>query len=237
MLPAAWVEGSVLLSCMNRFAYEYTSIDWSLRQCVEFTASKTNQNQIMPRWGDDKTLLFVTYYRSHECLWNTRSPLYKNNIALNNDYEALLNDMNDPSLTLKIIKTKIKNLRSVYHSEIKKINSSKRSGAGAEDVYKPPMSWFTEMVSFMADTDDYRETVASELISINLCNLYVEHISLAMVPPLLFRKVVHKRFLLPVPAERRDDYVLLACPKLDRSKAPPSEALPLVPMSTYDEKQ
>lgn len=119
----------------------------------------------MARWGDEKTLLFVTHYRSQECLWNTRSPLYKNNIARNNAYQALLNDMNDQSLTIKIIKTKIKNLRSVYHSEVKKINSSKRSGAGAKDVYKPPMSWFTEMASFMGDTDDYRETVESELVS------------------------------------------------------------------------
>lgn len=26
------------------------------------------------------------------------------------------------------------------------------------------MSWFTEMNSFMADTDDYRETVESDLV-------------------------------------------------------------------------
>lgn len=81
-------------------------------------------------WGDEKTLLFVTHYRSQECLWNTRSPLYKNNIARNNAYQALLNDMNDQSLTIKIIKTKIKNLRSVYHSEVKK--STVRSGPELE---------------------------------------------------------------------------------------------------------
>lgn len=52
----------------------------------------------------------------------------------------------------------------MYHAEVRKINNSKRSGAAAADVYKPPMSWFTEMKSFMADTDDYRETVESDLV-------------------------------------------------------------------------
>lgn len=52
----------------------------------------------------------------------------------------------------------------MYHAEVRKINNSKRSGASAADVYKPPMSWFTEMNSFMADTDDYRETVESDLV-------------------------------------------------------------------------
>ncbi|CAF4889930.1 unnamed protein product [Pieris macdunnoughi] len=118
----------------------------------------------MSRWKEEKTLLFVSHYRSYECLWKTHSHLYKNNIARNNAYEALLKDINDSSLTMKIIKTKIKNLRSVYHAEVRKINNSKRSGASAADVYKPAMSWFTEMNSFMADTDDYRETVESDLV-------------------------------------------------------------------------
>lgn len=80
----------------------------------------------MSRWGEEKTLVFVSHYRSYECLWNTHSPLYKNNIARNNAYESLLKDMNDSSLTMKIIKTKIKNLRSVYHAEVRK--STVRSG-------------------------------------------------------------------------------------------------------------
>ncbi|CAH2011629.1 unnamed protein product [Acanthoscelides obtectus] len=67
--------------------------------------------------------------------------------------------MNDPTLTVKIIKTKIKNLRSVYHSKVKKINSSKRSGSGAATVYSPSLTWFKEMHSFLGDTGDYRETI------------------------------------------------------------------------------
>lgn len=73
--------------------------------------------------------------------------------------------MNDPTLTVKIVKTKIKNLRSVYHSEVKKMNSSKRSGSGAATVYNPSMSWFKEMHSFIGDTGDYRETIDTELVS------------------------------------------------------------------------
>ncbi|XP_060806888.1 uncharacterized protein LOC106129784 [Amyelois transitella] len=118
----------------------------------------------MSRWGDEKTLKFVILYRNNECLWNPHIPQYKNNIARNNAYQDLLTNMDDSTLTVKIIKSKIKNLRSVYHSELKKIENSKRSGSGAATVYNPSMSWFHEMHSFLGDTGDYRDPISMELI-------------------------------------------------------------------------
>ncbi|GBP12704.1 hypothetical protein EVAR_10344_1 [Eumeta japonica] len=119
----------------------------------------------MSRWGDEKTLKFVNLYRNHECLWNPRIPQYKNNVDRNNAYQDLLTNMEDPSLTVKIIKTKIKNLRSVYHTELKKVENSKRSGSGAATVYKPSAAWFHEMNSFLGDTSEYRETTSTEMVS------------------------------------------------------------------------
>lgn len=113
----------------------------------------------MSRWGDEKTLKFVILYRNNECLWNPRIPQYKNNVERNNAYEDLLTNMEDPSLTVKIIKTKIKNLRSAYHAELKKVENSKRSGSGAATVYKPSAAWFDEMNSFLGDTSEYREPI------------------------------------------------------------------------------
>ncbi|CAH1977597.1 unnamed protein product [Acanthoscelides obtectus] len=113
----------------------------------------------MARWGDDKTLQFVILYRNHECLWNPKSSQYKNNILRNNAYEDMIMKMNDPTLSLKSLKTKIKNLRSVYHNELKKIEHSKRSGSGTAEVYNPSTSWFHEMHSFLGDTGDYRTSI------------------------------------------------------------------------------
>ncbi|KAL0818782.1 hypothetical protein ABMA28_008109 [Loxostege sticticalis] len=113
----------------------------------------------MSRWGDEKTLKFVILYRNNECLWNPRIPQYKNNVERNNAYEDLLTNMEDPSLTVKIIKTKIKNLRSAYHAVLKKVENSKRSSSGAATVYKASAAWFDEMNSFLGDTSEYREPI------------------------------------------------------------------------------
>lgn len=139
---------------------EHASIDQSLA-----AGARAQFRAKMSRWGDEKTLQFVILYRNNECLWNPRIPEYKNNIARNNAYQDILTNMDDPNLTLKIIKTKIKNLRSVYHSELKKIESSKRSGSGTDTVYNPSTSWFHEMHSFLGDTGEYREPISMELVS------------------------------------------------------------------------
>ncbi|CAG4976429.1 unnamed protein product [Colias eurytheme] len=115
----------------------------------------------MARWGDDKTLNFVINYRNHECLWNPRSPLYKNNIARNNAYADLLSTIDEPNFTLKMLKSKVKNLRSAYHAELKKVENSKRSGSGAATVYKPTICWFEEMHSFFKDSNEYRPTTST----------------------------------------------------------------------------
>ncbi|KAF5276778.1 hypothetical protein FQR65_LT16186 [Abscondita terminalis] len=119
----------------------------------------------MARWGDEKTLLFVMQYREYECLWNTSSPLYKNKIARDNAYKKLCSNMNDENLTIKFIKNKIKNLRTTYHQELKKIKDSMRSGAGSSDVYKPTIPWFKEMHSFLEDSTENRETMSTPMTS------------------------------------------------------------------------
>lgn len=119
-----------------------------------------NPAPTMARWGDDTTLKFVEQYRVHECLWNALNPHYKNNIKRNNAYLDLIANI-DSTLTIKTVKAKIKNLRTVYHSEVKEIENSKRSGSGAEDVYYPSIPWFIEMDAFLKDMREYRETIES----------------------------------------------------------------------------
>ncbi|CAG9793092.1 unnamed protein product [Diatraea saccharalis] len=48
-------------------------------------------------------------------------------------------------------------------SEFKKIESSKRSGSGASNVYKPTICWFEEMHSFLKDSNEYRPTTSTEV--------------------------------------------------------------------------
>nr|CAI5849122.1 unnamed protein product [Callosobruchus analis] len=73
------------------------------------------------RWSEETTLKFVEKYLEHECLWNIKSTHYKNKIMKESAYLDLENSMNLSGFGVKEIKMKIKNIRSTYSQELKKI--------------------------------------------------------------------------------------------------------------------
>ncbi|KAF5296251.1 hypothetical protein FQA39_LY12588 [Lamprigera yunnana] len=97
------------------------------------------------RWSEDTTTKFVEHYLKHECLWNIKSVAYKNKQIKNSAYEDLEKTMNISGFKEKEIKSKIKNLRSTYSQELKKIKDSKKSGAGTDTIYVPTIKWFKIM--------------------------------------------------------------------------------------------
>lgn len=58
----------------------------------------------------------------------------------------------------KEITTKIKNIRSQYLQEKKKIRSSTGTGSSAEDVYHPKLQWFNLLDSFLMASAEPRAT-------------------------------------------------------------------------------
>ena len=46
-------------------------------------------------------------------------------------------------------KRKIENLKDCYRNELNKINRSKKSGAGTDDIYTPKLVWFSKADSFL----------------------------------------------------------------------------------------
>ncbi|KAL4122795.1 hypothetical protein QTP88_015070 [Uroleucon formosanum] len=66
--------------------------------------------------------------------------------------------MNIPDFGIAEVKTKIKNLRSTYSQELKKIECSKKSGAGTDYLYIPQVKWFKEMEAFLQGTGNNRKT-------------------------------------------------------------------------------
>jgi hypothetical protein len=64
------------------------------------------------------------------------------------------------------VKSKIRNLRSTYCQEKKKIANSKRSGTGSEAVYTPNVKWFGELDSILNDVEQRRKAFD------NVCTFY-----------------------------------------------------------------
>ncbi|CAJ0946105.1 unnamed protein product [Ranitomeya imitator] len=77
-----------------------------------------------------------------------------------------------------IVRKKIQALRTVYKKELNKVEKSKKSGAGADDVYVPKL-WYFDLLAFTRDQEIPRpaQTVTS------LCALSAEESPDEHVPP------------------------------------------------------
>uniref|UniRef100_A0A2A4JNV3 MADF domain-containing protein n=1 Tax=Heliothis virescens TaxID=7102 RepID=A0A2A4JNV3_HELVI len=88
----------------------------------------------------------VGIYRDYECLWNINHHLYRDNEARQAAYKEILQRLDIKDLTIKDIPNKIKNLRSSYYQELKKIKRNERiSGT----PYQPTLVWFAALDEFL----------------------------------------------------------------------------------------
>lgn len=118
----------------------------------------------LTRWGSDTTTKLIDYYGEHENLWNPNSPLYKNNIYRIETYKKIIK-MLGVDMTVHDIRIKIKNLRSVYHVELRKIKNSKMTAQTEKDYYRPRLPWFEKMYSFLGDLTESGDNETNEMVS------------------------------------------------------------------------
>jgi len=87
------------------------------------------------RWTSEQNLKFMESYKDQTNLWNCLDPNYRNRNLRKASFEHIrtelcLTDTNE-------VTKKIKNLSSTYNQEVLKIEKSKKSGCGTDEVYKP----------------------------------------------------------------------------------------------------
>lgn len=104
---------------------------------------------------------FIKVYRSFPCLWKIACDEYSNPVIKANAYENLIELCKEvnPNANVDWVKHRIKNLRTVFRKEMKKIETSKKSGAGT-DVYKPTL-WYFNLLLFSADQELPRQSFSS----------------------------------------------------------------------------
>ncbi|XP_017054225.1 uncharacterized protein LOC108096831 [Drosophila ficusphila] len=113
------------------------------------------------RFSDERTVKFVELYGREPCLWNKRPYLRRARNAAYRRIQAGINTDIEPHetcLTIQGVKMKIKNLRTGYHQELKKI----RTIPG----YQPKTPWFGPLHGFLAeflDTNDVDTTTTPQL--------------------------------------------------------------------------
>lgn len=115
------------------------------------------------RWSSDNNISFMKLYREQENLWNCFDKDYRNRDMRKASLEHIAKEMHLGN-TSEVTK-KIKNLRSTYNQEVNKIEKSKKSGASADDVYKPSIKWFDIMDYIMKTINLKEKKTTSNLVS------------------------------------------------------------------------
>ncbi|KAK5647884.1 hypothetical protein RI129_002776 [Pyrocoelia pectoralis] len=98
---------------------------------------------------------FIDVYRSLPTLWKIKSREYSDHVKKDKAYEQLLVKLKE-----NCEEKEIDSLRSGYRRKLKKINESKRSANGSEDVYVPNL-WYFDELSFLSDQEVTRSSVSN----------------------------------------------------------------------------
>lgn len=105
-------------------------------------------------WSKDFMINFIEEYKSNPCLWKIRSKEYTNKNLKNDAYEKLVKLCQSiyPEANRDFVVKKIQSLRGSFRKELKKVESSKRSGSSTDDVYVPSL-WYFDLLLFTKDQE------------------------------------------------------------------------------------
>lgn len=108
-------------------------------------------------WTEDKVEQLIRFYSEHGCLWDLRSERYSNRLlrqSLLETLSALLSENQLVPFTVDDIKTKFRNLRTIFRREHRVANSNKT--CGSEDFYLPRWRHYRQLM-FLCDSCDEDE--------------------------------------------------------------------------------
>ncbi|XP_029985301.1 uncharacterized protein LOC115415805 isoform X2 [Sphaeramia orbicularis] len=108
-------------------------------------------------WTEDKVEQLIRFYSEHGCLWNLRSERYSNRLlrrSLLETLSALLSENQPVPFTVDDIKTKFRNLRTIFRREHRAASSNKT--CGSEDFYLPRWRHYRDLM-FLCDSCDEDE--------------------------------------------------------------------------------
>ncbi|KAK9872604.1 hypothetical protein WA026_018738 [Henosepilachna vigintioctopunctata] len=126
----------------------------------------------MSDWSEDITLCFLEAYQNEPCIWNSKDINHKNRQKVNDAWTRIGAILNK---NVKELKIKKEILMTTFRRHFKKKQDSIRSGAGADDIYKPIWFAYDLMESFLGPvytSTNNINTEVSKTINIFLRGLF-----------------------------------------------------------------
>lgn len=126
----------------------------SVGLCVYFRAKMSVDSR---RSNREKLEEFIDLYRKLPCLWQIKSKEYHIRDKKNAAYQQLVDVLKEiePDANRESVIRKINTYRTNYRKEQKKVENSKKSGAGINDVYVPSL-WYYDKLHFIRDQETPR---------------------------------------------------------------------------------
>lgn len=102
---------------------------------------------------------FIRAYQSHPCLWRIKSPEYHDRTKKDAAYDRLLNKYRliDNNADKDVVVKKLNALRTNYRREKKKVEASRHSGIGTDEIYEPSL-WYYHLFDFLGDQETPRSS-------------------------------------------------------------------------------
>ncbi|CAB3252724.1 unnamed protein product [Arctia plantaginis] len=91
----------------------------------------------------------IDLFRELSYLWDKKHKEYFNRDMRQEAFKMLLqlfNEETGKNTTLADFKKKLENMRTTYGRELKKVNASKQTGSGSNDIYVPSV-WYYRLSS------------------------------------------------------------------------------------------
>ncbi|XP_044000374.1 uncharacterized protein LOC122847084 [Gambusia affinis] len=104
-------------------------------------------------WSEAKVQQLISFYAEHSCLWNHRVDSFRNRLlrqSLLETLSGLLSAGEPVPFTVEDIKTKFRNLRTIFQREHKAVSANRT--CGSEDFYLPKWRHYLDLL-FLCDSD------------------------------------------------------------------------------------
>lgn len=90
------------------------------------------------KWNSDNIIDFLKIYEKYPLLWNIKHKDYCNIKLKDEIFKSFYLELESQGLVEgmdeKQLKAKIKNIKDVYRNEVAKIEKSRKSGCGTDDI-------------------------------------------------------------------------------------------------------
>lgn len=107
------------------------------------------------KWSADMIATFLNIYQQYGCLWDARTPGYLKKATRQIAMDNLICELEEAgfgTLTVELLKPKIKSIKDSYRIELNKVKKSLASGVDPEEAYRPKLSWFDAADCFLRRT-------------------------------------------------------------------------------------